>query len=207
MRTFTEQEEQGRRLREVRAAKFPTATDGWEHAKRFAKLSKQTYIQHENGTRGFKAHAAAYARAFDTTASYLLWGTRAQAAPIQLPVTGKVAAGIDGHYDSDYAEGDGIDSIIIDADEISLVCEVAGDSMAPRYRDKDKVAFGHGREDLSAYVRRDVMAQTKDGRKLFKVLRKGSRPGFWDLYSINPDYDPIRDVELDFVLPVKMIVI
>jgi hypothetical protein len=47
------------------------------------------------------------------------------------------------------------------------------------------------------------MAQLKNGKKLFKILRKGSRPGLWDLYSINPEYDPIRDQELDWVLPVK----
>lgn len=207
MRTYTEQEMQGKRLREARELKFESATDAWNAIKRNVKISLQTYIQHENGTRGYKARATDYAKALGTTAQWLLWGEEKRTEAFDIPVTGKVAAGANGHFQSDYVAGDSGEFIQFNPDEITLALEIDGDSMLPRYRNGDKVLFGYQHDDPTPFVRREVMAQLKDGRKLFKVLRKGSSAGLWDLYSINPDHDPIRDVELDWVFPVKWVAV
>ena len=125
----------------------------------------------------------------------------------ELSIEGKVSAGNGGYFDSHYPPGHGGTTIRFDPAEISLVVEIDGDSMQPRYRDGDKVMCGYRYDDPTPVIRQDVMAQTRDGRKLFKTLRQGSKPGLWDLYSINPAYDPIRDVELDWVVPVKFIAV
>ena len=125
--------------------------------------------------------------------------------PVHFPITGKVAAGIEGYYEASFS-GEAEDYVIFDPDEITMVLEIAGDSGLPRFRPGDKVFFGYRYDDPSQLVGQAVMVQTReDERKLFKILRRGSRPGKWDLYSINPAYDPIRDVEVDWALPVKWV--
>lgn len=126
---------------------------------------------------------------------------------ISFPLSGKVAAGPDGHFENVYTEGDGGNFITFNPDEITLALEIEGDSMLPRYRHGDKLLFGYRHDDPTHFVRCEVMAQLRDGRKLFKILRKGSRAGLWDLYSINPDFDPIRDVELEWVNPLRWVVV
>lgn len=77
---------------------------GYATAKQAAeamRVSVATYIQHENGTRGFPAdRAQRYARFFRTTPEWLLYGRQirdklepAQLGPL-IPIQGAVAAGI-----------------------------------------------------------------------------------------------------------------
>lgn len=77
---------------------------GYPSAKAAAEsmgVSVATYIQHENGTRGYPAtRAERYARFFRTTPEWLLYGrelgertTPAQLGP-QIPIQGEVQAGI-----------------------------------------------------------------------------------------------------------------
>lgn len=176
--------------------------------------NRNSYKSHENGNAAFSYdQAKIYARAFGVNAMWLfdddyrgpMKGAPADAGPkkMEFPVVGRVAAGIEGHYDNDYAPGDGYSDIVFDPEEISLVLKIEGASMQPRYRDGETILCGYQYRDPMDLVRQDVFVQLKDGRKLFKNLRKGSRPGLWDLYSINPDYDPIRDVEVEWASPVK----
>lgn len=77
---------------------------GYESAKGAAEamgVAVPTYVQHENGSRGYPAsRAARYARFFRTTPEWLLYGREAtenlQAAQLgpQLPIQGEVAAGV-----------------------------------------------------------------------------------------------------------------
>jgi SOS-response transcriptional repressor LexA len=75
---------------------------GWHSAKAAAEamgVKVATYIQHENGTRGFPAERAArYARFFRVTPEWLLYGKASSAEPTELGprlfVKGEVAAGI-----------------------------------------------------------------------------------------------------------------
>lgn len=64
--------EQGARLREARiAAGYETATD----AANAMGESVATYTLHENGGRGFKGVAEKYAKKFNVSPGWLLWGT------------------------------------------------------------------------------------------------------------------------------------
>lgn len=206
MRTLTEQEEQGRRLRDARLSKFSSATDFWRSIKRSVKVSQQTYLQHENGTRGFTANAWEYAKALGVSPAWLVWGIDSgrDVPSVEFKIAGKVAAGSQGFFEPAYADGDG-EPVFFYPQEISLALEVEGDSMLPRYHDGDVIFFGDKYEDPMRFVGREVMAQLRDGRKLLKVLARGSQPGLWTLYSVNTSYDPISDVELDWILPVKWV--
>lgn len=87
--------QQGGRLRQARLAKgLATATD----AAAFLGVNRDTYTQHENGTRSFRVTAARYAGRLGVTPEWLLWGRNEPATlePIQrkVPVMGEVAAGL-----------------------------------------------------------------------------------------------------------------
>ena len=63
--------EQGLRLKEARErAGYESATD----AAKDLGVSKDTYIQHESGIRGFKGRAEDYAAKFKVSPEWLLWG-------------------------------------------------------------------------------------------------------------------------------------
>ena len=86
------------RLREAREK------SGWHSAKAAAEamgIPVATYIQHENGTRGFPAdRAVRYARFFRVTPEWLLYGSlrKGSAEPVELGprlfLKGEVAAGV-----------------------------------------------------------------------------------------------------------------
>lgn len=70
-------EAQGRRLKLARERVAPdSATDGWAEVRRRTRssISKDAYIQHENGTRSLKGQAVFYAAAFDVPEEWLVWG-------------------------------------------------------------------------------------------------------------------------------------
>lgn len=70
--------QQGARLRSARiAAEFTTAAEVAKALK--GLVSSDTYTQHENGWRGYKAHADKYAKLFGVTPQWLLWGDQANA--------------------------------------------------------------------------------------------------------------------------------
>lgn len=121
------------------------------------------------------------------------------------PLIGKVGAGGLGLYEDDYAMGEASDYIdplpgmSMHADVIVL--EADGDSMAPLVFDGDLAFFGPVREDIDSLINKRVMARLEDGRKFFKILKRGSKPGFYTLRSLNPSTPDIEDVTVTWVLP------
>lgn len=62
---------QGARLKAARlGAGYNTA----KAAAEMLRVSENSYMQHENGTRGYSARATYYAQAFGTSPEWLLWG-------------------------------------------------------------------------------------------------------------------------------------
>ena len=82
-----------------------------------------------------------------------------------------------------------------------IVLDVDGDSMTPAVFDGDRAFFGPIRHDVDALLNKRVMARLADGRKFFKVLKRGSREGVYTLRSLNPATPDIEDVEVQWVLP------
>jgi phage repressor protein C with HTH and peptisase S24 domain len=208
-----ERREQAGRLRAARAAKgLKSAKEG----SAFTRVPQHTYTQHENGTRSLKGQVKTYAKAFQVPEEWLLWGKghvelhAPKTGPIRphgYPLIGKVGAGGAGLYEDDYAMGDAADFIEplpgmpMQADLIVL--ETDGDSMAPLVFDGDLAFFGPVREDADSLLGKRVMARLADGRKFFKILKRGSEAGLYTLRSLNPSSPDIEDVRVSWVLPYR----
>lgn len=80
--------------------------------------------------------------------------------------------------------------------------KIKGNSMAPRYRDGEVIGFTKGEHDFARLVNQEVVAATVDGRLLLKVLHPGNGAGVYTLSSLNPEDEPILNVELDWVAPI-----
>jgi transcriptional regulator with XRE-family HTH domain len=130
---------------------------------------------------------------------------RDQIARKGYPLIGKVGAGGEGLYEDDYAMGGALDYIEplpgmpVEADIIVL--ETDGDSMAPLVFDGDLAFFGPIRKDVDTLLNKRVLARLADGRKYFKILKRGSRSGLYTLRSTNPAAPDIEDVRVSWVLP------
>jgi SOS-response transcriptional repressor LexA len=117
---------------------------GYETAKAAAEamgIPVATYIQHENGVRGFPANKAErYARFFRTSPEWLLYGkgdseVRTVFESQRIPIWGKVAAGV--WLEETYIEPDLVDMPKVNYDRLPgqrgsqdlFAVEIAGDSM------------------------------------------------------------------------------
>lgn len=195
------------RLRRAREdAGFERQRDVFES---FPAWNRNTYKSNENGNAPFSFdQAKVYARAFGVRAEWLYDGA-GPAKPggsgtVGLPLIGKVGAGGEGLYDDDFALGGAADHIEplpgMPTTDI-IVLDVDGDSMTPAVFDGDRAFFGPIRHDVDALLNKRVMARLADGRKFFKVLKRGSREGVYTLRSLNPATPDIEDVEVQWVLP------
>lgn len=188
------------RLRRARIARgFGSAAE----AARAYGWSVNTYSSNENGNATFSfKKAKEYAAAFWVRAEWLYDGQGAMSSRSRQgrPIVGKVAAG-EGQFEDDFAHGAGFDVLEPLPAEGRITLVVEGDSMTPRFRHGEKVTFGPRHDDPLPLIGHEVMARLADGRRLLKILRRGSRPGLYTLYSVNTAYDPIEDVELLWALP------
>ncbi len=88
-------------------------------------------------------------------------------------------------------------------DQEIIVLDVEGDSMMPAVFDGDLAFFGPIRKDAEALLNKRVMARLADGRKFFKILKRGTQAGLYTLRSLNPASPDIEDVRIDWVLPYR----
>ncbi|PHP66529.1 hypothetical protein CSC94_12615 [Zhengella mangrovi] len=54
-------------------------------------------------------------------------------------------------------------------------------------------------------VNQRAVVQLADGRVFVKIIRPGSRPGFWTLQSVNAQYADILDVVVEWAAPIDWI--
>jgi hypothetical protein len=69
--------------------------------------------------------------------------------------------------------------------------------------DGDLAFFGPIRRDVEQLLNKRVMARLADGRKFFKILKRGAAPGLFTLRSLNPATPDIEDVKVEWVLPYR----
>jgi phage repressor protein C with HTH and peptisase S24 domain len=196
----------------LRAARIAAGYDSAPAAAEALGVKAPTYMGHENGSRGFASSVDQYARRFGTTPEWLLWGRGSppKGAPkvfAGYPLVGKVGAGGLGVYADDF-ETEEHPTLIeplpgMTVEKGIIVLETDGDSMAPMVLDGDLAFFGPIREDVESLLNKRVMARLNDGRRFFKILKRGSRPGVWTLRSLNPATPDIEDVEVTWVLPYR----
>lgn len=197
--------ERGKRLREAAQLRgYGSPKDVIDaHAKDGVKSS---YYQHSKGNAAYSfKYAELYGRIFNVRPEWLYSGTGSM-TPLtgKLAVIGDVAAG-EAHFDDAYLMGGAMDWLEPPETEGRIALRVKGDSMAPLAHDGDYAVFGPRRDDVQSLLGQRVMARLDDDRKLFKVLRRGARPGLYTLYSLNSAYDPIENVSLMWALPLEWI--
>lgn len=187
------------RLREARErAGFTTASEGAEAAG--AKIP--TYVQHENGIRGYPApKARKYARAFGVTPEWLLYGTPMKGRRT-IPIVGYVGAASEFFGSDDYAQGSGMDEIEAPpgAGPNAVAVVVRGESGYPMIRDGDVLIYWDKFEDPKLVVGENCFVRIIDGRTVVKIVEQGTEPGRWTLISLNAP--PIRNIEIEWAAPV-----
>lgn len=195
---------QGRRLVAARAAKgLRTAKDGAA----FLRLkTPTTYQQHENGTRSLIRSVREYARGFDVSEEWLLYGRnppdwyvedhgiRRRASPGMVPLVGYVGAGAIAHFYATADDGLGEVSAPPGANDNTRAAEVRGDSMGPLF-DRWIVFF----DDVRTPVTSDLIGELcvvglPNDQVLVKKIQRSRSPGLFHLLSNNDA--PMLDQEV-----------
>lgn len=123
----------------------------------------------------------------------------------RIPAVGYVGAGEVVFAMDDHERGAGLDEIEVlpGGAEDNFVVVVRGNSMAPRFKDGEYLGYSRARGlDPERCCGTECVVQTRDGRKLVKVLERGRKRGTFNLVSINDTVPTERDVELEWVAPV-----
>lgn len=198
--SFDDRPEPAKRLEQARIRRgFATPRAACD----FFGWSYDTYVQHENGTRGLARSAARYATAYRVKAGWLLTGDGDAASRNVLNVVGYIGAGAR----IDPIDGDGGDDML---DEVEVdfpirqgtaAAIVRGDSMLPVFEDGDLIGYYRDGQDPLANVGKTCVVKLVNGPIYIKKLRKGSEPGLYTLTSHNAS--DIEDVELEWVAPFK----
>lgn len=148
-----------------------------------------TYKQHENGIRDLSRQAAEkYARALGVTAGWLLYGEKPKPmGEATIRMGGVIGAGQEVWPDGDYEDTES--ALATGAAE---AFRVKGDSMLPVAREGDVLFFGRRRNPKNL-IGRECIVELEDGRRFFKILRHGRKPGFYNLDSYNaPGIDDVK---------------
>ena len=144
--------------------------------------NKYTYAQHENGTRDISRKAAErYGTAYRRAGGWILYGDSGSADAVpRIKFRGVIGAG-QGVFPCDDTD-EYVDAVIADAGAYAF--KVKGDSMLPLAGSGDILFFGP--PTLPAeLIGRECIVELADGRRMFKRLRRGSRPDVFDLESYN----------------------
>ena len=116
--------------------------------------------------------------------------------PVSIPLLGLARAGQDGFFDdAGLPTGDGWDQTELPRAKDSLFSlQITGDSMAPLYREGDRVIVDR---DVAQVRRGDrVVARLTSGEVVAKEVTRLT-PRAVTLSSINPDYPPRHDARRD----------
>lgn len=121
-------------------------------------------------------------------------------------VAGRVGAGAEIRPEFEQIGPDGLFEIEVDFPVLSdaIAFEVEGDSMWPRYDPGDIVICGEEGTDISQVIGWEAAVRTRDGRRFLKRIRRGSKPGLFNLESHNAS--PIEDVEIAWVAQIDHVV-
>jgi hypothetical protein len=122
---------------------------------------------------------------------------------ITVPIVGIVSAG-EGWTHIPDARHDPVEFALSGDDLVGI--EVRGDSMSPVYRDGDRLLCSrHFGRHVDNLIGLDCAVLTTDGKGYVKILKRGSRPGRYNLKSYNPYVEDIENAQIEWAAPVKWI--
>lgn len=190
--SYDDRPEPAVRLQKAREERgFERAID----AAQFFGWNYDTYIQHENGTRGITRAAAKYARAFRVSEAWLLTGEGSSQSSI-VEIVGRLGAGAE--VDTSMEQG-GYGEVELPfplpAEMIAL--EVVGDSMLPVYKNGHIiVVYKAQKRPLSSFYGEEAAVKLTDGRRFIKTIIRGEGDTV-NLISWNAA--PIENVRLEWI--------
>lgn len=89
-------------------------------------------------------------------------------------------------------------------DQIAL--PVRGHQWEPVYRDGDTIIANCLRKSkIKQAIGKDCIVKTADGKAYIKIVRRGSKKGFYTLRDIRPRVDDMENVELEWAAPILWI--
>jgi phage repressor protein C with HTH and peptisase S24 domain len=190
----------------LKAARQKAGYNGATEAARANRWTIPTYLGHENGSRDFDREAAKkYAKAFRTSAAWLMTGEGERDVAPTVPIVGYVGAGSEIFPMDDHEKGAALDEIEAPpgAGQNVVAVIVRGDSMYPAYRDRDRIYYERYDGPPLDLIGRECVVKLGDGRLYIKTLAGGSAPGLVTLLSFN--HPPIVDVVIEWAAPVKWV--
>ena len=202
MQKFDDRPDPAKRLEAARVAR---GFKNPKEASTFFGWVYETYIQHEQGTRGITRAAGRYAKAFHVSEGWLLTGEGegpdgdAQFNPSVVTIVGYVGAGAEVEEDFEQVPEGGLEHIEVPfplpADMVAF--EVRGESMLPMYDPGAVIiVFREQRKPLESFYGQRVIVRTADGRRFIKTLIKGEN-GLVSLISWNAQ--PIQNIEVTWI--------
>lgn len=139
--------------------------------------------------------------ALGVSAMSLIYGD--DAPHVSIPIVGIVADG-EAWAQTDASRADSIEFSVDGEDLIGI--EVRGNSMSPVYRDGDYlVCRRRSGRHVDNLIGLDCAILTTDGKGFLKILKRGSRPGRYNLKSYDPHAEDITDVQVEWAAPVRWI--
>lgn len=155
-----------------------------------------TYRHHENGTAGLSRMGERYASFFRVNYAWLMTGRgpmnlREGQVSVALPMYGYVAAGATVVAPDD---SEPLDEMPLPSPEDCGVLVVRGQSGYPRFLEGERILFELRPTPPDRLLGHYAVVQDKNGTRMLKILRRGSRPDRFTLESHNAE--PLRDVEL-----------
>lgn len=166
-------------------------------------ISRFTYTQHENGTRGFKKDSAArYAKKFRVSLEWLLTGKGdMKGKPETVPVVGMVGAGA---KIIPFPDQGALDDEPLLKDMAGVeAARIRGGSMPP-FQDGWLIFWRQQNEGVTQdCIGKLCVLDVKEGPMLVKIVQQGSKRGLWNLVSWKgPD---LEDQVLNWASPVLYI--
>jgi phage repressor protein C with HTH and peptisase S24 domain len=178
----------------LRAARIKAGYATGAAAARAMGISPVSYTHHENGTAGLSRSGERYARFFHVSLEWLLTGRGRMDSAGVIPIMGVVSTGST-VTPADPAEASStFGDLELPSGPHIAARVVRGESMWPRFQDGEYVLFDTRSERADRMVNRYCVVDTEDGRRMLKILRRGSRPLSWRLESHNAA--PEDDVQI-----------
>jgi phage repressor protein C with HTH and peptisase S24 domain len=125
-----------------------------------------------------------------------------------IAVPGRAGAGAEVHLVDDYAKGDGLFHVECPS-QLSphgiVAVEVEGTGMEPAYAEGDLLFYSRDTMGVpNEAIGRMCVCHDENDRCWIKQVKAGTKPGLFNLLSINPTGANMHDVRLVWAAPVKL---
>lgn len=166
-----------------------------------------SYVQRlENGDRNLAVkHFDAFAAALGVAPRELV-AEEDTSETHRVKVVGRIGAGAEILPEAEQVPPEGLFEIEIPfpVPDSTLAFQIEGESMWPRYDDKDVVLCWREGTNATEIIGWEAAVRTSDGRRFLKRIVQGSRARHYDLESYNAPV--IRNVKLEWVSKVQLVV-